>query len=121
MLASPGVTAILADRFYGQRVPANTVWPYAKTGVPVTEPFEATGWGGSDTDFTIHAFARGPDEAACAALAAAIVDAIADDDLPLEGGIGLVSLDWRGTQIISDGGESADYHAIIRFQVVTTG
>lgn len=124
LLASSGVTAIVGQRFYGHRVPDNPAWPFGSYGVPQTQPFEATGWGGSDADITLHAYARGPDEEPCALLAAAIVDALSGDELPLADGLGLVSLDWLNTQIIKDGAglaESGDYHAIISFRIVTTG
>ncbi|RIJ15948.1 DUF3168 domain-containing protein [Henriciella mobilis] len=118
----PAVTAIVAaNRIYGRRVPDNPTWPFIRYGVPDTRPYEATGQGGSDSAITVHAFARGPDEGACATLAAAIVEALSADQLPLESGLGLVSLDWQRTQVLEDGDESTDYHAIIEFSVVTTG
>lgn len=124
LLASAGVVSIVAGRFYGQRVPDRPVWPFGRYGAPDVRPFEATGLGGSEIEITLHAYARGADEAPCSALAAAIVEALSSDDLVLEAGIGLVSLDWLGTQILKDGdalAESGDFHAIIRFQAVTAG
>lgn len=120
LLATSGVTNIIDQRAYGQRVPDNPTWPFVRYGPPNASPFEATKWGGTEADITLHAFAIGTDEGACATLAAAIVAALAGDELPLASGVGLVSLDWIGTQIIPDGEESTGYHAIIRFSVVTT-
>jgi len=120
LLATSAVTDLLGTRFYGMRTPDSPEWPFGRYGAPDTRPYEATGLGGSDSDITLHVFARGPDEGPCATIADTIVDALSDDMLPLEGGVGLVSLDWQGTQIIEDGGESTDYHAIIRFSVITT-
>lgn len=120
-LAAPSVTSIIANRAFGQRVPADAAWPYTKCGAPMVQPFEATGWGGGDEDLTIHAFANGPDEAPCSRLAAAVVEALSQDDLDLGPDIALVSLDWVSTQIIPDEGDSGAYHAIIRFRIVTTG
>lgn len=112
---------VTATRIYGRRVPDNPTWPFIRYGVPDTRPYEATGQGGSDSAITVHAFARGPDESDCAELAAVIVEALSADQLPLENDLGLVSLDWQRTQILEDGDESADYHAVIEFSVITTG
>lgn len=119
LLAASAVTAIVSSRGYGQRVPANVEWPYFHVGVLVTDPYEAQGQAGSDAEFAIHAYARGPDDAPCGALSKAIVAAMSDDALPFDS-LGLVSMDWLGTQIMGDDGESADYHGIIRFRIVTT-
>lgn len=120
LLAAPAITAMVGQRVHGMRVLSGPEWPFIRYGAPSASPFEASGMGGSDIGITLHAFARGPDESNCAELAEAIVDALSDDTLPLAEGLGLVSLDWTGIQIIPDGEESTDYHAIIRFSVVTT-
>ena len=113
--ADTTVTA-LTPRIYGRHVPANPVWPFVRYGVPDTRPFEASGYGGSDSAVTVHAFVKGPDETATAALAAAIKESLSADTLPLADGITLVSLDWTRTQILEEGD---DYHAVIEFSVVT--
>jgi hypothetical protein len=120
LLASTGVTDKVSDRVYGIRVPDKTEWDFVRYGVPDIRPFEASEWGGTDARITVHAHARGPDEAACANLAAAVVEALSSDTLPLADGLGLVSLDWEGTQTIPDGDAGTDFHAIIEFSVVTT-
>lgn len=120
LLSSSGITQKVGDRVYGRRVPDKTELDFVRYGAPGTQPFEATGWGGSDARITLHAHARGPDEAKCAELAAAVVETLSADTLPLADGIGLVSLDWEGTQIIPDGDAGTEFHAIIEFSVVTT-
>lgn len=115
-LKADNTVTALTPRIYGRDVPANPVWPFVRYGVPDTRPFEASGYGGSDSAITVHAFAKGPDETGTATLAAAIVESLSADTLPLADGITLVSLDWTRTQILEEGD---DFHAVIEFSVIT--
>lgn len=119
LLATPTITAIIGQRFYGLRVPDRPQWPFGRYGVPVVEPYEASGLGGSETDITLHLYVRGTDERLCEDLCALIVEALSSDELPLSDSVGLVSLDWLDTQIMTDGGEGRDFHAILRFRAIT--
>ena len=119
LLATAAVTAFVGNRISGQRVVANQTRPFIRYGAPDTRPFDATCYSGSDSAIVLQVFDPGPDEDRVGQIADAVVDALNTDELPLEG-VGLVSLDWRGTQILDQSAESTEFHAVIRFDVVTT-
>ncbi|WP_270374980.1 DUF3168 domain-containing protein [Marinicauda sp. Alg238-R41] len=116
--ADAGVSAIAGARVYGMQVPDGAAWPFIRYGAPLTSIYESSCSQGSDSDVTLHAFAKGPGEDDCAELAAAVADALASDNLPLADGLGLVSLDWISTQIL-EYPEEDGFRAVIRFQIVT--
>lgn len=98
--------------------PARVLWPFVRYGMPLTMPYEASCWSGSEHDVTIHAFATGASTDAVATLAKAVVRVLDDADLPLDP-LGLVGLDWVRTQVIRDTEEADGWHAIIQFTCQT--
>jgi hypothetical protein len=113
------VAGLVEGRVYGQKSPADPTFPFVRYGVPSTSPYEATGWfPGSSHSIALHAFSQGPGEDKCAALAAAIVAELEDDDLPLED-VGLVAIEWVSTQVLPDLGATDAWHAVIRFSAET--
>lgn len=120
--ATPSIVALIADRFYGEKVPAGRVFPFGRYGLPVTEGSEWSGGDhgrvGSRHEITLHAFAMGPDMDECSKIAKAIVATLNGAELPLLG-IGLIGIDWDRTDIIRDTEEAEAYHAVIRFEAET--
>lgn len=117
--ACPAVVALVAQRTYGDQTPPTPEFPFIRVEKREVLPYEATGWDGSEHPVQISAFAKGPGEDAISELAKAISDSLDNSGLPLEP-LGLVSIDWQGTQTIRDGAEPGAYHAILRFSVKTT-
>lgn len=114
---APLTARVSAGSIWGEEVPSDQAWPFIRYGLPVTLPFEATGWDGSEHDLTWHAFANGPFTDAVDQIAALVVEAMETWSAP--SGTGIVAAEWRGTTILRDSGpdEQSKYHAVIRFDV----
>lgn len=122
--ANPALTAAWDDRMYGEKVPADPVWPFGRYGYPISTSDEASGWTGSRERVTIHVFARGPSMDACAALCKHVKRELdgQDVDLVAEGGDDRVAnvfeLFHAGTQILPDGD---DWHGVVEFNASIAG
>lgn len=110
------VQVICDARIYGEQPPAEPLKPFVRYGVPVTLPYEASGWDGSEHSIVVHGFTGGSkDTDDINALAKAISATLENSELNL-GSLGLVGIDWRGTEILRDG---EGYHAVVRFSATT--
>lgn len=118
LLASAPVTVLVGQRVYGPEVPDNTQWPFIRYGLPITTQYEATQREGSEHAITLHVFANGPGEDACATIAAAVASALDGAAIPVDT-LGNYGIDWNGTQIIRDGAEASAYHGIVTFTART--
>jgi hypothetical protein len=117
---TPDVTAIVAQRIYGEQVIAKkgSDWPFIRMGLPDILPFGASGWDGNEHAFTVHTFAMGPATDAITRLNKAVVEHLDEKDLPIWSGI-KASIGWVRTQVIRDTAEAGAYHGIIQFEVLT--
>lgn len=112
------VKTLTDGRVYGQKAEADSTFPFVRYGVPATSAYEASEWDGSEHSLVLHAFAQGPGEDKCAELAAAVVAELDDAELPLEG-LGLLGIEWTGTQVLPDLGATDAWHAVISFRATT--
>lgn len=117
--AQPSISAIVADRVYGEDPPPALVWPFIRYGLPVLAPGRYSCWGGSQHAMTLHAFSKGHGTDQIATLNAAIVEALDDKDVPIASPIALLIVSHTGTQILRDGEEMSAYHGVLDFDVTT--
>jgi hypothetical protein len=90
-------------------------WPFLRIDPIASEPFEASGWVGSECAVTIHAFVKGESSTkAIQALDALIVTALDEAELPVTAGA-LLSLDHRRTNVIPDVQGPGSWHGIVQF------
>lgn len=114
--ANETLVALTDGRIYGEQPPARPKWPFIRFGVPVSTPYEASDFDGSEHDVIIHAFARGPGMDACSTLCRALERALDDFD-PVS--FSTLDADWTNTQIIQDGDEADCWHGLISFHFTT--
>jgi len=111
-----GVTALVsAGYIFGEFVVADIPadQPFIRMGYSAGDQFEATGWDGSEHDFTVHVFAPGPSTDAVLTIANAVIAAAENMTV---GGIDGFSADWVRTITLPD--EVAErLHAVVTFSV----
>lgn len=108
--------AICGDRIFGEQPPSEPIKPFIRYGFPVTSSYEASGWDGSSHNIVVHGFTDGThDTDEISALAKAISQTLENSELDL-GSLGLLGIDWLGTEILPDG---AGYHAVVRFRAIS--
>lgn len=115
--ASAGVTALVpAARIYGERAASaqgEPQWPFIRMGYANSDMFEATGWDGVETQFTVHVFADGPHTDAVQTIAKRVVTAM-ENFAP--GNMGGASADWVRTVTVPDD-IPEKLHAIVTFRI----
>lgn len=110
------LTALVSSAsIYGEEPPSELKWPFIRLGFIITSPFEAQGWDGSEHRLTIHAFCHGPFTDATIRVNAAIVDAMKSFQVPE---LGIVDLQWRGSEIVRDTDEASAFHGINQFDYI---
>lgn len=113
--ATAGIKALVGGRVHDEPK-TNPKWPFIRYGTPISGGFEATCWDGSEHRITLHGFAKGPGRKPAQTLAKAIVAAM-EAFSPTT--LGIVSLEWIGSQVQPDPAEKSAYHAIVEYEVVT--
>lgn len=112
---SAPVAAIVSDRVRDY-VNVDETWPFLRIDPIDIEPFEASGWVGSECAVTVHAFVKGEKSTkAIQTLDAAIVAALDEAELPLTAGA-LLSLNHRRTNVVADVEGPSSWHGIVRFE-----
>jgi len=114
----PTVSALITQA-YGPVVSPGQIYDFIRTGPIDPEAFEASCLSGMETEFNIHVFAKGDDEAPCGAIAKAVVT-LFDDAVLTFAGAHTVALDWVRTQFVRDTDEADVWHAIATFAVQTS-
>lgn len=116
--AAPVTALIPPESIYGEQPPAAPAWPFIRYGMPTTTQYESSCGEGSEHDIMIDVFAYGPGMDMCAKICAAVGMALDNASLAIDP-LGLVSIDWTGSQIIRDGAEMSAYHGMVRFTAIT--
>lgn len=112
--ADAAVSAIVGPRVRDY-VDTDEKWPFLRIDPIDSEPFEASGWVGSECTITVHAFVKGESSTkAIQSLDALIVAALDEAELPVAAGA-LLSLDHRRTNVLPDVQGPGSWHGIIRF------
>lgn len=115
LVTDPSVSAIVGASVRDY-VDAEEQWPFLRVDPIAAEAFEASGWVGSECSVTVHAFAEGGRSTKpIQDLDAAIVAALDEAELPLDGGGTLLSLDHRNTIVIADEAGPDHWHGVVRF------
>lgn len=112
------VAAIVGDRVYPEP-PADPVWPFIRYGFPIVERLQADGWSGGTHAITIHVFANGPGNDAALKLAKAVVAALDEQDIRMEGAGGTALVQWSNNVVLRDSAEASAYHVAVQFDVAT--
>lgn len=116
--AAPVLALVPSLSIYGEQPPAAPTWPFIRYGMPTTQEYESSCGDGSEHDIMIDVFAHGPGMDLCTKICAAVAASLENAPLAVEP-LQLVSIDWRGTQVIRDGAEMSAYHGMVRFAAVT--
>lgn len=109
--SSQSVLDIVDERVYDQVVDSPR-HPFLRYGVPVTEPYDASGLSGIDSDLTIHAFDQADDTARVYALMKAVEESLDEAELDLSEG-SVVWIMWTGSQLLP--GSLKRPHGIVTF------
>lgn len=88
--------------------------PFIRMGDPIVTGWEASCWDGSESDFTIHAFAEGPGRAAIQTIGKRIVAAM-EGFTPAT--VGMPDHEWVSTDYLPDVVPEV-IHAIVRYRIV---
>ena len=108
------LTALVpAAKIYGEFATSDE-FPFIRMGYAIVTGYEASCWDGSESDFTIDAFAAGPGTAAISEIAKRIVAAMETFNPAT---VGMPEYSWEGTQVIPDV-IPENLHAVIRFRIV---
>lgn len=113
--ADATVTAIVpAERIYGEwPTVTDPEWPFIRMGYADAEAFEASGWSGSESGFTIHVFADGPGTDAVQTIAKRVQRSMENyAPMSLDGSWS----EWRRTNVMPDV-VAGKLHAVLMFDV----
>lgn len=91
------ITSIVGIRIYGEKVPANPVYPFIRVGLMIPTPYSPSCVDGMDADFNIDCNSTQADAGEAYALSAAVVDALHTKSFALADDAHVASLRWRGT------------------------
>lgn len=97
--AVPEISAVVSDRVFGPKVPANPSYPMIRVGLQISTPFEATGIEGMISTFNVDCISDSEDEGEAIALSRLVVDHLDQQVFVLDEGEGseVLSLDWTGS------------------------
>lgn len=116
--ASEVLALVPSDRIYAMTPAAKPAMPFIRYGVPISNPFEATCWSGSETRVTIHAFAEttqtGAGEDIALDISAAIVEAMKTFSPP---NLGVVECEWLQTNCRLEDLDADRWHAFCEFSL----
>ena len=116
--ADPGISALCDDRIYGMSVPAKTELPFIRYGVPISGGYEASCWDGSVVQATLHVFAETTESAAGEDTAIDIASMMVKRmESFAPSSVALVDNIWVNSQVMRDGDEADQYHAIVQFTI----
>lgn len=121
----PSITSLVpAASIYPPLVTANPAWPFIRWGVFTAVPYKAACLNGSILTGAIHAYAKGADTDA-GIIGGAIHDFFDGPDgmglsLTLEDGR-RVNVTTESSQVIQDGSDANNWHAIINIRAAVTG
>jgi len=95
----PEINAVVLDRVFGPKVPANPSYPMIRVGLQISTPFEATGIEGMVSTFNVDCISDADDEGEAIALSRLVVDHLDQQIFTLDAGEGsdVLSLDWTGS------------------------
>jgi hypothetical protein len=112
--ADASVTALVpAERIYGEwPTVTDPDWPFIRMGYSDAAAFEASGWSGSESGFTIHVFAEGPGTDAVQTIAKRVQRSMEAFE-PLS--VASWS-EWRRTNVMPDV-VAGKLHAVLMFDV----
>ena len=116
--AVPEISAIVSDRVYGPKVPANPIYPLMKVGLMIPSPFEATCIDGMSAAFNVYCISKADDEGEAVELSRLVIDNLDQDVFPLNESAGshVLSLDWAGS---TPRHEDNLWHIMTSFRLVT--
>jgi hypothetical protein len=130
---APLLALVPASRIFPPQRPAKPEWPFVGYGVPNELPFEASCLDGSTIEFAGHAYAEttgsdddtvGGEEMAgrIADAMVAALEAAGPLNLAAHGSprAGTAYVTWTGTQVIQDGSEADNFHAVVLFRVTVS-
>lgn len=127
---SAALQALVGARIYPPQRPPEPVWPFVAWGVAIAGAFEASCMDGSEINVAVHAYASTEGEGAqtvpgeerateIAALVAAVLSDAGEIDLVPHGCPypATAHFTWVQTQVIQDGSEADDFHAVTTFRI----
>lgn len=113
--AAPIANLVPAHKIWGEVPPANIGWPFIRIGFPITTPFEATGWDGSQHRLTVHCFAKGEDTGDVSKIAKAVAAIV--QGLVMPDALAIIDLQWTSTVLMRDTDEANAFHAAVQFDI----
>lgn len=114
--ADASVTALVpAERIYAPQPPALPAWPHIVYGVPSDTPLRMSCVDGQTIIVAIHAFAKGPGEAAVEAIGAAIAKALDGQQFSI--GDGVAKVRFTGGSTLQDGTDANSWRRITNLRI----
>lgn len=110
---APLTALVPAARIFGEFATSDD-YPFIRMGYAIVTGYEASCWDGSESDFTIHAFAQGPGTEAVHTIARRVVAAM---EAFAPATVGMPEYSWEDTQILPDVVPEI-LHGVMRFRVV---
>lgn len=95
--ANVGITAIVGERVYGEKLPANPQYPYVRVGLMIPRPYGPTCVSGMSATFNIDCTSSGVDASEAYRLSRIVVDDLHEEEFPLSDDAHVLTLDWTGT------------------------
>jgi hypothetical protein len=121
---APLTSIVPAASIYPQSAPAAPGWPFVKWGSFSSLPRRAACLDGALLVGAVHGFARARKSSASIAetgedhasrLGTQIAKALDRWSTPIEGGV--ATFLWTGSQLLIDGNEADDFHAVVNFRI----
>jgi hypothetical protein len=114
--ANGPLVALWEGRFYGERPPSDTEWPFGRYGYDTMAPFNPACITGNAVDVTIHTFSQSPDTKEIKLINAAVIVALDDATLNLDGGGWCYDLTFVRAQTLPDGPDG--HHGVLQFNAL---
>lgn len=107
------IALVPAAKIFGEFATSED-YPFIRMGYAIVTGYEASCWDGSESDFTIHAFAQGPGTAAVQTITKRIVAAM-EGFTPAT--VGMPDHEWVDTIVLPDVVPEV-LHAVVRYRIV---
>lgn len=111
------LVALWDQRFYGERPPAQLTFPFGRYGWDDLAPFNPSCISGGRVGVTIHTFDQSQDTSKIKLINAAVITALDDTKLDLDGGGWCYDLTFVRAQTLPDGPDG--FHGILQFNALT--
>ena len=97
LINTPSITNLVGDRVYGEKVPANPIYPFIRVGLMISTPYSPWCVSGMQASFNIDCVSTNADAGQAYSMAKQVIDTLHTKFFPLGAAAHVAALRWERT------------------------